>query len=120
MVPVLVLTPHAAGPPAGHEQDPQKRQMQVTEQRQQGETAVVQLQARLAGDSNQLLAAKLHPEGGAGDGEAEAEAEAEGAEAAPEQQQHAAAAAATNPFFAAPWGDAQQQQRNARIATSGR
>ena len=112
--------------PAGHEKDPQKRQMQVTEQRQQGETAVVQLQARLAGDSNQLLAAKLQPEGADGDGAAAAaEAEAAEAEAAPGQQQEAeqqhaaAAAAAVNPFFAAPWSDA-QQQRKARIATSGR
>jgi hypothetical protein len=121
----VVVLPHrmAAWLPAGHEKDLQKRQMQVTEQRQQGETAVVQLQARLAGDSNQLLAAKLQPEGADGDGAAAAaEAEAAEAEATPGQQQEAEQqqAAAVNPFFAAPWGDAQQQQRKARIATSGR
>ncbi|KAL4452607.1 hypothetical protein ABPG75_008269 [Micractinium tetrahymenae] len=112
----------------GHEQDPQKRQMQLTEQRQQAETALVRLQARLAADSNQLLAAKLpNPEAG--------EAGPAGAAAEEQQQQQAnggaaggaagghAAAVASNPFLAAPWGDLQseeqqQQQQSGAAAAS--
>jgi hypothetical protein len=93
--------------------------MQLTEQRQQAETAVVRLQARLAADSNQLLAAKLPlPEHG------DAEGSGGGTDAAPPPaaagQGAAQTAAASNPFFAAPWGEAapgeQQQERQQQHA----
>lgn len=96
---------------AGQEKDPQKRQQQLTEQRQLAETAAVRLQARLAADTNLLLAAKLPtPEAAedaapaaAGGGPAQQEGAPAAAAAAP--QGPAGAAAASNPFFAAPWGD---------------
>ena len=57
------LTHHSAlcVRPAGHETDSQQRQNKLTVQRQEAEKAAVKLQARLAGNSNQLLAAKLQP-----------------------------------------------------------
>lgn len=96
--------------------------MQLTDQRQQAETALVRLQARLAADSNQLLAAKLpRPEAEEG---GPAGAPSEG----PQQQQQAAnggaaaaapggagagqaGPAASNPFLAAPWGEPESEEQ---------
>jgi hypothetical protein len=92
----------------------QKRQQQLTEQRQQAETAAVRLQARLVADSNLLLAAKLPaaqeaedaaPAAG-GDGPAQQQG-APAAGAAPGLPGSGSAAAASNPFFAVPWGEAE-------------
>lgn len=103
---------------AGHEKDPQKRQMLLTEQRQQAETAAVRLQARLAADSNQLLAAKLKSSEDASaaaatgqqqEGQEPAGATGQQADIAavgPGQASRAQrGAAASNPFLAAPRGD---------------
>lgn len=102
----------------GHEKDPQKRQMLLTEQRQQAETAAVRLQARLAADSNQLLAAKLKSSEDASaaaatgqqqEGQEPAGATGQQADIAavgPGQASRAQrGAAASNPFLAAPRGD---------------
>lgn len=92
--------------------------MQITEQRQQAETAAVRLQARLAADSNLLLAAKLPRSEGA---------EEAAAEAAQQQQQQAPAAgvaqmqqaSGSNPFFATPWGDVQADDQQLQQAAAG-
>lgn len=101
--------------------------MQLTEQRQQAETALVRLQARLAADTNQLLAAKLpKPEaeepvpGGAGAAgqEQQANGGAAGAAAGTGMAGGQAGAAAINPFLAAPWGELgrEEQQQQQHVA----
>ncbi|KAI7842811.1 hypothetical protein COHA_003557 [Chlorella ohadii] len=99
----------------GQEKDPQKRQQQLTEQRQLAETATVRLQARLAADSNLLLAAKLpaaeeaeEAAPAAAGGQPALQQGAPAAAAAPAAgapQGAAGTAAARNPFFMAPWGE---------------
>ena len=88
---------------AVHEKDPQRRQVLLTEQRQQAQQAAVRLQARLTASGNRLLAEELVGEGTA-DGEG-------GSTDAGGQMQHsqgvAAATGASNPFLA-PAADPQQ------------
>ncbi len=94
--------------------------MQLTEQRQQAETALVRLQARLVADSNQLLAAKLprpeaeegEPAGAPSEGQQQQQANGGAAAAAPGGAGVGQAGpAARNPFLAAPWGEPESEEQ---------